>query len=106
LERKWSALWKILIRIRIFCAGITEIDEIDAIAIIRRRRDGPHRKKSALATETGEGLLLVLHITDEIGALAGRMNLTATAKTLAIQFGCDHLLDGLNRRIIVQQRRR
>jgi len=97
LERKQSALWKILIRIRIFRARITEIDEIDFIAIIGRRRDGPHRKKLALAAKTGEGLLLVLHITNKIGALAGRMHLT----TLAIQFSDDHLLDSLHRRIIV-----
>jgi len=101
LERKQSALWKILIRIRIFRARITEIDEIDVIAVVGRRRDGPHRKKPAFAAKTGKGLLLVLHITNEIGALAGRMHLTTTAETLAIQLSDDHLLDGLHRRIIV-----
>jgi len=48
----WSALWKILIRIRIWVFGIVQINEIDLTINVIGSSDGPNRKRTPLAAKT------------------------------------------------------
>jgi len=92
----WSALWKILIRIRIWVFGIVQINEIDLTINVIGSSDGPNRKRTPLAAKTSKGLLLLCNIADDIRTFARGMIHVTTTEAFSIQFRHDEILSEFN----------
>jgi len=102
-EHTQSALWKILIRIRIWVFGIVQIDEIDIVIDVIGGGNGPNRKRTLLAAKTSKGFLLLGNIANDIRTFAWGMVHVATTEAFSIQFRHDEIISRLDGGIIVER---